>query len=91
MGARGFVPVLCCRSLIYFFYVLLQIYVSPKKNSENGFLFQLMCPGWALNKFHEKVYMSNDGYALKNATIYDYCKEKSVRIAYNEVRIGYVF
>ena len=58
--------------------------MSPEKRHENGYLFQLMCPGYALNKFHSKIFMNNDGSVLKNATFYDYCNEKSVRIAYNQ-------
>ena len=63
------------------------IYVPPEKRIENGFLFKLMCPGYGFNKFHEKVFMSNDGYVLKNSTFNDYCNAKLVKIAFNNVRI----
>ena len=68
-------------------FLFLQIYVPPKKRIENGFLFKLMCPGYGFNKFHEKVFMSNDGYVLKNSTFNDYCNAKLVKIAFNNVRI----
>ena len=64
--------------------VSVKVYVRPEKTTPNGYVFNLMCPGYAFNKFYEKVFMSNDGVVLNNGHFFDYCKEKHIFIATNQ-------
>ena len=59
------------------------MFVPLNHEGENGWIFNLICPGNAMSVSHERLLLLKNAKVNRNIGFDDICNEKHVRIAYN--------